>query len=86
MGSIEIYEIKFSEHHNDYDIYNTDEIVKEFLTNVRDKFQNRTVDAIIKCGFSTANIQPNLSENSIPMSDVRYWLTEPIHTITFILA
>ena len=83
FGRIEIYEVKFSEHNNDYDFYNPDEVVEEFLTNVRDKFQNRTVDVIAKCGFSTKNIWPNPSENSIPISDVRYWSTEPIRTKSF---
>ena len=73
---MDIYEIKFSEHKNDYDFYNPDNIVEEFLMNVRDKFRNPPKNVVLKSGFSIDNFQP--IENSTPISDVRYWSTEPI--------
>ena len=81
LDGIKIYEIKFSERKNDYDFYNLDEIVEEFLMNIRDKFQNRPKNIILKSGFSIDNIQP--IENSTLILDLRYWSAEPIQTKNF---
>ena len=42
LGDIEIDKVKFSEPKNYYDFYNSEEIVEEFLKNVRNIFQNNS--------------------------------------------
>ena len=78
MGDIEIYEIKFSEHKNDYDFFNSEELVEEFVTVVRERYQDRSIGKreVMKSGFSIENVQH--VEGFSPFSDVRYWSTKPI--------
>ena len=83
MGDIEIYEIKFSEHKNDYDFFNSEELVEEFLTIVRERFRDRSIGkrVVVESGFSIENVQH--VEGFSPISDVRYWSTKPIQSKKF---
>ena len=83
MVGIEIYEIKVSEHKSYYAFFNSEEIVEEFLQNIRERFQNRNSGSrvIIKSGFSIENDQP--VKGIAPISGVRYWSTVSTQMKTF---
>ena len=83
MGDIKIYEIKFSEHKSDYDFFNSEELVEEFLTIVRERFRDGRIGkkVVMKSGFSIENVQH--VEGFSPISDVRYWSTKPIQSKKF---
>ena len=63
---------KFGEY---YDFYNSEELVDDFLNNVKSKFRPPGL-ILIKCGFIIKNIQQAVSENYRPIVNTRYWSTE----------
>ena len=78
LGNIEVYKIRFNEHNNYYEFFDSEELVNEFLTTVRERFQNRSSSRVVfKCGFSIENVQLVEGYGSA-FSDVRCWSTEPI--------
>ena len=58
VGPIKIYEIRFENHSSDYDFFISEQVVHEFLFNVRNKVERSDTDFFIRCGFSLQNIQP----------------------------
>ena len=76
------YEISVNKHADYYDFGNEQQVVDDFLRNVRSKFRPRS-DVLLKCGFRIENIQPSLHENWIPILSTRYWSTEPYQTRYF---
>lgn len=83
LGYIQIYEIKLFEHQNDYNFYDSEELIDEFIKNVRGWFHRQPKNVIIKCGFSIQNILPSLSLNLGIISDTRYLLTKPYQSKNF---
>ena len=77
------YEITFTQHSLDYDFYNAEKLVDEFLLNVKNRVTRSSVDFFIKCGFCLENIQPSLVENDQPIKNSRYWSTKPYQTKSF---
>ena len=82
-GDITTYEITVGKHGEYYNFSNSDEIIEEFLLNVRSKFKSASTGVIIKCGFSIQNIQPAPSDYTVPILNVRYLTTEPYKTTYF---
>ena len=76
------YEISVNKHADYYDFGNEQQVVDDFLRNVRSKFRPGS-DELLKCGFRIENIQPSLHENWIPILSTRYWSTEPYQTRYF---
>ena len=83
LGDIRKYEIIFAQHSLDYDFYNAEKLVEEFLLNVKNRVTRYNVDFFIKCHFSLENIQPSPVENDHPIKNFRYWSTEPYQTKSF---
>ena len=80
LGNIRNYEITFDQHLHDYDFYNAEKLVEDFLLNVKNKVGRSDNDVFIRCGFSLKNIQPSSIENEQPIKNSRYWSTEPYQT------
>ena len=83
LGNIRNYEITFDQHLHDYDFYNAEKLVEDFLLNVKNKVGRSDNDVFIRCGFSSKNIQPSSIENEQPIKNSRYWSTEPYQTKSF---
>ena len=82
IGSIKIFEINVQEHSRYYDFGEPDNVVSNFLTNVRRKFVP-TEEVAVKCGFSLKNIQPALYGRRAPIINKRYWTTDAYITVHF---
>ena len=72
LGEIRKYEITFTQHSLDYDFYNAERLVDEFLLNVKNIVTRSSVEFFIKCGFSLENIQPSPVANDQPIKNSRY--------------
>ena len=72
LGEIRKYEITFTQHSLDYDFYNAERLVDEFLLNVKNRVTRSSVEFFIKCGFSLENIQPSPVANDQPIKNSRY--------------
>ena len=57
LGEIRKYEITFDQHSHDHDFYNAENLVEDFLLNVKNKGGRPDKDFFIKCGFSLENIK-----------------------------
>ena len=82
-NSIKKYEIKFSDHSDFYDFFNSEKLVDDFLTTVRRKIKRSNEYFIIRGGFSIEHFQPTLDNYNEPLKNTRYWSTEPIETKSF---
>ena len=83
IGNIKKYEINYQNHSSDYDFYNSESLVDEFLLNVKNRIEKSDVDFFICCGFSLENMQPSLEDYDQPLKSLRYWSTDPIQTKSF---
>ena len=72
FGEIRKYDIIFAQHSHDYDFYNAEELVDDFLLNVKNNVERSDRKFFIKCGFSLKNIQPSPIENKQPIKNFRY--------------
>ena len=81
-GLITKYAISAYKHKDEYDFYDTESVVTDFLGNVKNRFVANN-GVIIKVGFTIENIQPSLEEIGTPIINSRYWLTEPYRTRYF---
>ena len=82
IGNIKKFEINYQNHSQYYDFYNSENLVDEFLFNVKNKIQRTDVDFYVKCGFSLENIQSSVDDSNA-LTSSRYWSTEPIQTKSF---
>ena len=57
IGEIQKYQITFREHSNDYDFYNSESLVDDFLLNVKNRIKRSDNDFIIRYGFLLENFQ-----------------------------
>ena len=79
-GGIRSYEISVNKQRNYYNLENVEQVVDDFLKNIRSRFQPKG-DILLKCGFMIENIQHSVNENFTPIIiDTRYWSTEPYKT------
>ena len=69
------FEITVNKHGDYYDFENSEEIVDDFLKNVRSRFKQSGLK-LIKCSFVIENIQQSDLENLRPILNTRYWTTD----------
>ena len=83
IGDIKKFEITFEQHSNDYDFFDSEALVDQFLTEIKNYVFRYNRDVLIRAGFSIENIQHVLSDYSEPLTQTRYWSTEPLSTKSF---
>ena len=81
-GNITSYEISVNKYHDYYNFGDAEQVVDDFLRNVRSRFKPKD-EALLKCGFLIENIQQSVQENLRPIVNTRYWTTEPFETMYF---
>ena len=77
FGAVEKFDITSQEHSSDFDFYNSESLVDEFLLNVKSRIKGSNVDSFTRCGFSLENFQLLPTDNKQPLKNSWYWLTEP---------
>ena len=60
-----------------------EQLVDEFLSNVKRRKARSERDYLTRCGFSLQNVQPSPEGFDQPLNATRYWSTDPISTISF---
>ena len=83
IGAVKKYEITFQEHSDSYDFFNSEKLVDEYLLSVKSKMFCTNTNFYIRCGFSLENMQAPLTDDDVPLTNSRYWSTEPIQTKSF---
>ena len=63
--------------------FNSEKLGDEFLLSVKSKIFRSNTDFYIRCGFSLENMQEPLTDDDEPLTNSRYWSTEPIQTKSF---
>ena len=83
-NDIIIYNINFEKHSNEYNVYDSQELVDEFLFNVKSRFKPKN-KVFFKCDFSIENIQnvPLTSPNLTDITNTRYWSTNVYNGVYF---
>ena len=79
-----IYNINFEKHSNEYNFYDSQELVDEFLFNVKTCFKPKN-KVSFKGDFSIENIPnaPLILPNIIDIKTTRYWSTDVYKRIYF---
>ena len=74
---VTIYQITYEKHSDEYDFYNSTEVVEDFLFNVKRLYKPAN-KVIFKGSFSIENIQnaPIISPDIADMKSQRYWSTQ----------
>lgn len=84
LGELWKFEITFERHSYNYDFYNAEKLVDEFLSNAGNRVLRSEVDFFIKCGFSLEIIQPSTVDSSdAPIKKSRYCFTDAYETKSF---
>ena len=83
-NDITIYNINFEKYSNEYNFYNSQELVDEFLFNVKTRFKPKN-KIFFKADFSIENIQnaPFISPNIADIKITRYWSTDVYKGVYF---
>ena len=71
-----------NKHGEYYDFGNSEEVVDDFLKNIRSRFKLSFLK-LIKCSFVIENIQQSVFENLTPILNTRYWTTDVYKTTYF---
>ena len=81
---VTIYQISFKKHSNEYDFFNSDEVVNDFLFNVKRLFKPSN-KVLFKGGFSIENVQnaPIILPYIADIKSQRYWSTDVYKGIYF---
>ena len=74
-SNITKYQISYSKHSEYYDFTNSEQVVNEFLTNVKLHFKP-SGPVQIKGSFTIENYQPSVSEEYPALYNTRYWSTD----------
>ena len=69
------FEITVNKHGDYSDFEDSEEVVHDFLKNVRSRFKPSGLK-FIKCSFVIENIQQSAFENLRPILNTRYWTTD----------
>ena len=79
-----IYQIDFNKHSEEYNFYNSHEIVGDFLLNVNTLFKPKN-KVLFKADFSIENIQNTsvVSPNTTDIISVRYWSSDVYSGVYF---
>ena len=73
IGDIKIYRISFDRHSNEYNSFDSDSVIENFLTNFRSRFNPVTNGmAKNKHSLSVINIQPLTNGYDVSLSSLRY--------------
>ena len=80
IGHIEKFEITFKEHSSSYDFFDSVTVVEDFLNTVKNEIPRYSGGLLVRAGFSIENIQQTLDNYTEPLTETRYWSTEPIQT------
>ena len=83
IGDIEKFEITYKEHSSMYDFFDSVGVVEQFLNAVKNTIPRYDSSVLIRAGFSIENIQQALDNYTEPLTQSRYWSTEPIQTKSF---
>ena len=78
IGDIDKFEITFKDHSSSYDFFDSVAVVEYFLNSVKEKAPLYKSSVLIRAGFSIENIQQALNNYTEPLTQNRYWSTEPI--------
>ena len=83
MANLLTFDVWDNNKHGDYyDFENSEEVVDDFLYNVRSRFKPSGLK-LNKCSFVTKNIQQSAFENLRPILNTRYWTTNVYKAIYF---
>ena len=77
-----IYSIEYQKYNDYYNFSNPQEVVDDFLRNVKYKFKP-SGKKWIKCSFTIENIQQPPQEDFRPILNSRYWTTDAYEGIYF---
>ena len=69
------YQISYFKHSDEYNFSNSEQVVNEFLTNVKLHFKS-SGPVQIKVSFTIENCQAAVSEDQSPLYNTRYWSTD----------
>ena len=83
ISDIQKYEITFKEHSSSYDFFYSVTLVEDFLNSVKSIMPRYNNGVLIRAGFSIENIQETLDNYTEPLTQTKYWSTEPITTKFF---
>ena len=74
---ITIYQISFEKHSNEYEFFNAEEVVDDFLFNDKNLFEPSMI-VFLKGDFALENIQtaPEVSDNTTDIKSLRYRSTD----------
>ena len=81
FNGLTIYSVEFQKHKNFYNFFNSEEVVDDFLKNVKYKFKPGG-KKWIKCSFTIENIQQSPYQDLRPIINIRYWTT-PLYEATY---
>ena len=76
MTGLTIYSVKFQKHKDFYNFFNSEEVVDDFLKNVKYKFKPGG-KKLTKYSFTIENIQQSPYQDIRPIINSRYWTTLP---------
>ena len=81
---ITIYEISFDKHSKEYDFFNSEEVVDDFLFNVKNLFESSFM-VFFKADFAIENIQsaPEQFADTTDIKSLRYWSTNVYKSVYF---
>ena len=81
---ITIYEISFDKHSKEYDFFNSEEVVDDFLFNVKNLFEPSLM-VFFKTDFAIENIQtaPEQFADTTDIKSLRYWSTNVYKSVYF---
>ena len=83
IGDIDKFEITFKEHSSSFDFFDSVGVVENFLNIVKDKIPVYRSSVLIRAEFSIENIQQALNNYTEPLTQSRYWSTEPMLARSF---
>ena len=82
FNGLTIYSVEFQKHKDFYNFFNSEEVVDDFLRNVKYKFKPGG-KKWIKCSFTIENIQQSPYQDLRPIINSRYWTTPPYEATYF---
>ena len=82
-NKITIYSTDYSRHKDNYNFFDSENCVSDFLLNCRYNFKNTDQSKTFKCSFTIQNQQKSAIPNAPPSLDNRYWSTSPYESVYF---
>ena len=82
-SNITIYSIEFRKHQNDYNFFDSEKCLQDFLDSCKYKFKNTNVQKTFKRSFVIQNKQDPPLPHMSPIFDTRYWSATPYEGVYF---